>query len=149
MRPTAPSLAAAAVTAEQRATLIRMARDIYPHDDFLPEEPYAKTVDGILTEAEKDAATAKLVKDGLADLEARAQKTYKKNYTDISDPNKREGLLRSIELGDFFQKFRGGLLFGIYNNQTLWPKFEYDGSSWEKGGFGPDGLNNFDKIDWL
>ncbi len=137
--------AASGVSAEQRLTLIRMARDIYPHDDFLPEGPYVKVVDDVLKEAQSNDETRKLVLDGVTDLEARAQKIYGQNYVAVSDPNKREGLLRSIELGAFFQKFKGGLLFGLYNNKELWPKFGYDGSSWEDGGF----VDNFDKIDWL
>lgn len=137
--------AASGVSAEQRLTLIRMSRDIYPHDDFLPEEPYVKVVDDILKEAEGNDETRKLVLDGIKDLEARAQNIYGKNYVAVSDPNKREGLLRAIELGPFFQKFKGGLLFGVYNNKELWPKFDYDGSSWENGGF----MDTFDKIDWL
>ena len=141
--------AAAGVSADQRLTLIRMSKDIYPHEGFLPDDPYIKVVDDILKEAENNDETRKLVVDGLADLEARAQKIHGKAFAKISEPNLREALLRSIELGGFFQKFKGGLLFGVYNNKDLWPKFDYDGSSWEKGGFGPDGLNNFDKIDWL
>jgi hypothetical protein len=137
--------AATGVTAEQRLTLIRMARDIYPHDDFLPDKPYVDAVDGILKDAADDPEVRKVVLAGVEDLEARAAKTYSKRYIAIADANKREGILRSIELTDFFQKFRGALLMGIYNNKELWPKFGYDGSSWENGGF----MDNFDKIDWL
>jgi len=137
--------AAAGVSADQRLTLIRMARDIYPHEDFLPDGPYVTVVDAILKEAEGNDETRKLILDGLADLEARAQKIHGKSYVAVADANMREGLLRSIELGGFFQKVRGGLLFGLYNNKDLYPKFDYDGSSWEKGGF----MDSFDKIDWL
>lgn len=137
--------AAGAVSADQRVTLVRMARDIYPHDTLLPDTPYVQAVDKILSEAEGDADVRKMVVDGVADLESRASSIYGKAYVDVSDPDKREGILRAIELTDFFQKFRGELLMGIYNNQELWPKFGYDGSSWEKGGF----MDSFDKIDWL
>ncbi|KUO57284.1 MAG: hypothetical protein APF80_09080 [Alphaproteobacteria bacterium BRH_c36] len=139
------SWAAAGVSAEQRLALIRMARDIYPHDDFLPDEPYVEVVDSILKEAESNDDTRKLVMDGLSDLEARAQKIYGSSFAAIADPNKREGVLRSIELTGFFQKFKGGLLMGLYNNKSLYPKFGYDGSSWEQGGF----MDSFDKIGWL
>lgn len=141
----AGSWAASGVSAEQRLTLIRMARDIYPHDDFLPDEPYVAAVDTILGDAAKNEATRKLVAGGLADLEGRSQSTYGAAYAAVADGYKREGLLRSIELTDFFQRFRGELLMGIYNNKSLWPKFGYDGSSWERGGF----MDSFDKIDWL
>ena len=137
--------AVAGFTADQRLALIRMSRDIYPHDGFLSDEPYIKVVDGVLAEAKTNPATRKLVMGGLDDLAAHANEIYGKDYVAISDAFKREGLLRSIEHTDFFQRFRGELLMGIYNNKSLWPKFGYDGSSWENGGF----MDSFDKIDWL
>ncbi len=137
--------AVAGVTAEQRMTLLRMCKDIYPHEGFLDDEPYVAVVDNVLGEARTNTETRKLVLDGLGDLEERANKTYGSGFAAIPEGFQREGLLRSIELTDFFQRFRGELLMGIYNNKSLWPKFGYDGSSWERGGF----MDSFDKIDWL
>lgn len=141
-----PGAAAAPLSVDQRTTLFRVARDIYPHEGFLDDAPYQAVVDAILVEAESSPSVAELLSKGLADLEQRAQHIYKVNYTAIPKPEEREGVLRSIELTDFFQKIKGGLLMGLYNNKALWPKFGYDGSSWETGGFIDKG---FDKIDWF
>lgn len=138
---------AAAFDDAQKLMLLRIARDIYPHETLLDNAPYQAVVDSILGEAEKDEKVAKLVSDGLADVNARSQNVYKTNYVEIKEPMKREGILRQIELTDFFQKIRGGLLFGLYNNKALYPKFGYDGSSWEKGGFIND--PSFGKVDWF
>jgi hypothetical protein len=133
---------------EQKLTLLAIAKDIYPHDPSLVEDKYYQaTVDAIAGEAAKDAKVAEMVTKGLADLDARANAAYGSGYTGIKDYGKREGLLRAIQLTDFFQKIRGGLLFGLYNNKELYPKFGYDGSSWEKGGFIND--PSFGKADWL
>lgn len=138
---------AADFSAEQKLALLRVARDIYPHDPALIDDKYYQgTVDGIVAEAAKDAKVAEMVTKALADLDARANAAHKSNYVGIKEYEKREGILRSIQFTDFFQKVRGGLLFGLYNNKELYPKFGYDGSSWEKGGFINAG---FDKIDWL
>jgi len=131
----------------QKLTLLRIARDVYPHETLLDNAPYQAVVDAILTESGKDEKVAKMMGDGLADIEKRAQAVYKTNYTAVKDPLQREGLLRQVELTDWFQKIRGGLLFGLYNNKALYPKFGYDGSSWEKGGFIKD--PSFGKVDWL
>ena len=141
------ALAAAGLSDEQKITLLRIARDVYPHETLLDNAPYQAVVDGIIGEAAKDEKVAKLVTDGLADIEKRAQGVYKSAYVGVKDPLQREGLLRQIELTDFFQKIRGGLLFGLYNNKSLYPKFGYDGSSWEKGGYIKD--KDFGKVDWL
>ncbi|MDQ8698405.1 Twin-arginine translocation pathway signal [Hyphomicrobium sp. LHD-15] len=141
-----PGALAAPLNADQKTTLLRVARDIYPHDDLLDDAPYQAVLDAILVEAESSPEVADLLSKGLADLEQRAQHIYKANYIAISKPEEREGVLRTIELTDFFQKIKGGLLMGLYNNKTLWPKFGYDGSSWETGGFIDKG---FDKIDWF
>mgnify|MGYP001350215666 FL=1 len=141
-----PGAVAAPLTATQKTTLLRVARDIYPHEGFLDDAPYQAVIDAILAEADGAPEVADLLSKGLADLEERSQRIYKVNYTAIPKPEEREGVLRSIELTDFFQKLKGGLLMGIYNNKELWPKFGYDGSSWETGGFIDKG---FDKIDWF
>lgn len=141
-----PEAFAAPLSVDQKTTLLRMARDIYPHEGFLDDAPYQAVIDAILLEAESTPTVADLLGKGLADLDQRSQSIYKTSYAAIPKPEEREGVLRSIELTDFFQKIKGGLLMGLYNNKALWPKFGYDGSSWETGGFIDKG---FDKIDWF
>ncbi len=55
-------------------------------------------------------------------------------------------LLQRIEQTDFFKKIRGDLVVSLYNQKELWPKFGYEGSSAEHGGYINRG---FDDIDWL
>lgn len=145
-----PTPSAGAVTVPlsdtQKITLLRVARDIYPHDDLLDDEPYQAVLDAILTESESNPAVADLLAKGLEDLERRAREIHQTNYTAIASPEEREALLRTIELTDFFQKLKGGLLMGLYDNKALYPKFGYDGSSWETGGFID---KDFDRIDWF
>ena len=46
----------------------------------------------------------------------------------------------------FFQKVRGSLVTGIYNNPEVWAILGYEGESASKGGYINRG---FDDIDWL
>ncbi len=140
------AIAATASVAAQKATLLRMARDIYPHEGFLDDLPYLAVIDAMLTESEKDPKVANLMASGLDELEKHANAIHKSSYVEINNLDYREAILRTIQSTAFFQKVRGSLMMGIYNNKTLWPKFVYDGSSWEEGGFINKG---FDKIDWL
>jgi len=55
-------------------------------------------------------------------------------------------LLQGIEQSDFFKKVRGDLVVSLYNQKELWPKFGYEGSSAEYGGYIHRG---FSDIDWL
>ena len=55
-------------------------------------------------------------------------------------------LLQQIEQTPFFQKVRGDLVVSLYNQKELWPKFGYEGSSAEFGGYITRG---FADIDWL
>jgi hypothetical protein len=145
--PALPAGAVAMPLSEgQKVTLLRVARDIYPHEGFLDDAPYQAVIDAILSESEGNPAVADLLVKGLDDLERRAREIHETNYTAIAKPEEREGLLRTIELTDFFQKLKGGLLMGLYDNKALYPTFGYDGSSWETGGFIDKG---FDKIDWF
>lgn len=125
--------------------LLRMARDIFPHDK-LAEKYYMQAIQPYEDAAAKDAATRKLFVDGLANLNATAKKMHGKAYAAIPEEEKRVEVLKAIESTPFFQKVKGGLVTGLYDNKAVYSFFGYEGSSWEKGGYINRGFND---IDWL
>ena len=126
-------------------TLIRMARDIYPHDR-LADKFYANVVKGYDDKAGTDAPTKKLLEEGVAKLDAAAKAAHGTGYADVSWEAQRVAILRGMESDGFFQKVRGDLVTGIYNNPEVWPIFGYEGESASKGGYIKRG---FGDIDWL
>lgn len=135
----------AAVSEDEFATLVKMARDIYPHDK-VADQYYATVISGIDASAKDDAALKTMLVDGVADLDKRAQGAKGSGYAAIPAEEDRVVLLKEIEATPFFQKIRGSLVTGIYNNKELWPTFGYEGESASKGGYISRG---FDDIDWL
>lgn len=131
----AGSTFAAALDEDQAAALLQIVQDIYPHPQFLPVSVYRDVIGGVLDEADTTPETAALLTAGLSDLNARATALYSVNYASVDVYDKREGLLRAIENSDFFQKLRWATWSGIYVNKDLWPRFGYEGSSWEHGGY--------------
>lgn len=130
----------AALKPETMATLIQMARDIYPHD-HVGDEYYAIAVKGYDTEE-----TAPVVEAGIAGLNAAAQGKGFADYLSVGWERDRADLLRGIEDSAFFQTVRGGLVTGLYNQKAVWPLFGYEGESYSKGGYMHRG---FDDITWL
>lgn len=126
-------------------TLVRMARDIFPHDK-VPDKLYAAAIAPYDQQAASDPKLKALLNKGVAQLNAAAISRYGKAYADIPGEGERVVLLYEIEQGEFFQKVRGDLIFGLYNNKDVWPLFGYEGSSWEKGGYLNRGFND---INWL
>ncbi|MGB0904085.1 MAG: Twin-arginine translocation pathway signal, partial [Mangrovicoccus sp.] len=114
---------------ETMATLIQMARDIYPHDQ-VSDEFYAIAVKGYDT---ADAAPG--IEAGVAALNDAAREIGFARYTDIGWERDRVTLLRSLEDTAFFQQIRGGLVTGLYNQKAVWPIFGYEGESYSKGGY--------------
>lgn len=131
--------------ADTGKTLLRMARDIFPHDR-LADKYYAQAVEPYDQAAAKDAQLKQLIADGVRDLNALAKKRFAKKYAEIPKEADRVALLKAIESSPFFQKVKGDLVTGLYNNKAVWPLLGYEGSSWEKGGYINRG---FDDIDWL
>ncbi|EKE68332.1 MULTISPECIES: hypothetical protein [Roseobacteraceae] len=119
----------------QKARLLRMIQDIYPHPDVLQLSHYEAIAATVLKSAEMDAENAKGLTDGLAKIEAQSQALFGTGYTDIDDPDAREGLLRHFQNEGFFQSVRWTAYFGIYDNKEVWPLFGYEGSSVEYGGY--------------
>lgn len=125
---------------ETMATLIQLARDIYPHDQ-VSDEYYAVAVKGY-----DSADAAEGIEVGIAELNEAAKGIGFANYIDVGWERDRVDLLRGMEDSAFFQQIRGGLVTGLYNQKAIWPIFGYEGESYSKGGYIDRG---FDDINWL
>ena len=122
------------------ATLVQMARDIYPHD-HVADQYYVVAVKGHDTPEAADEIEA-----GIETLNAGARARGFARYLDIGWERDRVAVLRGIEDSMFFQKIRGGLVTGLYNQKEVWPLFGYEGESYSQGGYITRG---FDDITWL
>ncbi|MEH6628184.1 MAG: twin-arginine translocation signal domain-containing protein [Motiliproteus sp.] len=141
-----PQAWAASVVGDRASeTLLRLARDIYPHDT-LDDKYYTQVMLPMGESANTDKALAKLLIEGVSELDQRANDRFGMGYLEVKQEADRVVILREMESSAFFQKVKGAVMMGIYNNPELWPWFGFGGSSWEQGGYINRG---FDKIDWL
>jgi len=139
------AMESATLSPDVMATLIQMARDIYPHDRF-GDHIYAAAVKGHDDKAAEDADYKAMIESGVAALDTAAQSAGHTNYVGAGWEADRVALLKSIEGDGFFQTMRGGLVVSLYNQQEVWGLLGYEGSSFEQGGY----LNRgFDDINWL
>ncbi|ETX30434.1 twin-arginine translocation pathway signal [Roseivivax isoporae] len=129
-----------ALKPDTMATLIQMARDIYPHDK-VGDQYYAAAVKGYDVPDEVDFA-----EDGIEMLNAKAGEMGFGQYLDAGWEAERVGILRAIEDTPFFQRIRGGLVTGLYNQKAVWPIFGYEGESYSQGGYI---MRGFDDISWI
>jgi hypothetical protein len=130
----------AALKPETFATLVQMARDIYPHDK-VADTFYVIAVKGYDT---PEAAPG--IEEGIAGLNAAAQAAGHAGYLDMGWERDRVDILRAMEDSAFFQQIRGGLVTGLYNQKAVWPIFGYEGESYSQGGYVDRGFND---INWL
>ena len=129
-----------AISPKAFATLVQMARDIYPHDQ-VGDEFYVIAVKGYDT-----GEAAEGIEMGIAGLDAAARGKGHAGYLDMGWERDRVDILRGMEGSAFFQQIRGGLVTGLYNQKDLWPLFGYEGESFSKGGYLHNG---FDDITWV
>lgn len=122
------------------ATLIQMARDVYPHD-HVADEFYAIAMKGYDSEDARADMEA-----GVAALDAAARGRGYAGYLDVAWERERVDILRGLEDSDFFQTIRGGLVTGLYNQKAVWPLFGYEGESYSRGGYIDHGFND---INWI
>jgi len=127
------------------ATLVRLARDIYPHDQ-IADVYYIKAVQPYDGKAGKDAGLRDLLEKGVAQLDADAQNRYKRAYLDVPAESERLVVIQVMTETPFFNKVRSDLIVSLYNQPDLWRRFGYEGSSFEYGGYINRGFND---IDWL
>ena len=94
----------------------------------------------------EDAALKKMITEGVAELDAQAKRRFGSSYAAIAKEADRVSVLKGIEQSPFFQKIRGDMVTGLYDNKQVWPMLGYEGSSWQKGGYVNRGFND---INWL
>jgi len=126
-------------------TLVKVSRDIYPHDR-LSDRYYAVAVKDFDTKAGQDPSAKAMFENGVIMLDGLAATAKASRYVDIGWEADRVALLREIEATPFFSAVRGGLVVGLYNQKEVWPLFGYEGASADKGGYINRG---FSDIDWL
>jgi hypothetical protein len=136
---------ATALTPATLKTLVKVARDIYPHDS-LADSYYITAVKPWDGKAAKDPAVKTLISEGINRLDQDARDRHKVPYAEVAWEAERVALLQAIEQTEFFKTVRGDLVVSLYNQKEVWPKFGYEGSSAEHGGYIKRG---FADIDWL
>lgn len=97
-------------------TLLKVARDIYPHD-ILGDSYYITAIKPWDGKAAKDPAIKSLISDGIARLDQNARDRHKVAYAEVPWEADRVVLLKEIEQSDFFQKVRGDLIVSLYNQK--------------------------------
>jgi len=136
---------AVALTPAQLKTLVKVARDIFPHD-MLGDNYYVMAIKPWDVKAAKDPAIKLLIADGIARLDQDARERHQVPSAEVQWETDRVALLRGVEQSDVFKTVRGDLVVSLENQKELWSKFGYEGSSAEHGGYIKRG---FSDIDWL
>ena len=134
------ALEVVAITPHEMATLLQMARDIYPHDK-VGDQFYAAAIKGYDSDDKKAIVAA-----GVAELDAAAVAAGHADYISVGWEEDRVAILTGLAGGAFFQTIRGGLVTGLYNQKDVWPIFGYEGESFSQGGYIERG---FADINWL
>ena len=124
----------------QGETLLRLTQTIYPHET-LPTAVYALAVKDLDAAAAKDPAGARLIRDGVANLDATAGGSF----ATASDAQ-RLAVARKVEGTPFFETVRSTCITSLYNNDMAFAHFGYEGASWPKGGYIKRGFND---LAWL
>jgi hypothetical protein len=83
------------------------------------------------------ADLAAQIRAGLAQLNEAAGG----NFT-AAGADQQIAAMKKLEETPFFAAMLGKTQFYFYNNKAVWPKFGFEGSSWEKGGYINRGFND-------
>ena len=126
-------------TAEGEA-LMKMGRTLYPHKK-LADAVYALLAKDLDAKASGDAATAKLLKEGIAALNSAAGGNFAK-----ASAKKQLEVVKAMAGQPFFNTVRGQCVTSLYDNDMAYATFGYPGSAWEKGGYITRG---FQDLKWL
>jgi hypothetical protein len=139
----APSRVLAAtriISPSQAATLVAMARHLFPHDQ-LGAQYYVAAVEALDEQAAADPDLAAQLVAGVERLDG----TMGMPFIKLSQGNQLK-VIESLEGTPFFGTVRGATLGALYTNDTVARNFGFEGSSVEYGGYIERG---FDDLGWL
>jgi hypothetical protein len=128
------------LNAHEAETLLKMARQIFPHDR-LDDSYYIKVVEDLDTEASSKPATAKMLSAGVANLDHLAKGKFSAQLA-----TDQITALKKIQDTPFFEKVRSTEMVSLYNNEDVWKAFGYQGASYRFGGYLHHGFND---LNWL
>lgn len=134
------ALNALRLTDEARRTLTRIIRVAFPHPE-VPDGPYERMADQIITEAENSTWFRVALTQGLLTLDSLSEE----HFLELTD----EQALAVLErLGDleFFGFIRRTTVLNFYDDPEVWDVFGYEGESFSKGGYLHRGFND---LSWL
>ena len=134
-----PASGLTTLNAHEGETLLRISRQVYPHDQ-LDDSFYWKVVEDLDAEASTTPDTIRLLREGVASLDETAGE-----FIGLSS-DAQVLALKEIESTEFFQKVRGTELVSLYNNPGVWEHFGYEGPSYRRGGYLTRGFND---LRWL
>ena len=120
----------------QAKEMLAMTRQLFPHDK-LGDEYYWVVVESIDKDMAGSPELKTRIQDGLAQLNQAAGGDFS-----AASADKQVEAMKKLEDTPFFSDMLNKTQFYFYNNKTVWPKFGYDGSSWEKGGYIDRGFND-------
>lgn len=125
-----------ALTTAEAAALMAMTRTIAPHDK-LDDVAYAFVIKAVDDDATKDERARKMIKDGIASLDAGFAKSAEGTRIDA---------LKKIESSEFFQSMRLKTMQVFYATPVAYAYFGYEGEAFSKGGYLERGFND---LRWL
>jgi hypothetical protein len=120
----------------QAKEMLAMTRQLFPHDK-LGDEYYWVVVESIDKEMAASPELTTRIRDGLAQLNKAAGGDFS-----AIDADGQVEAIKKLEGSPFFADMLNKTQFYFYNNKTVWAKFGYEGSSWEKGGYINRGFND-------
>ena len=128
------------LSTDEGKAIMAMGRTLYPHKK-LPDAVYALLAKDLDAGASSDANTAKLMREGVAALNAAANGSF------VSASKAAQlAAVKSLEGKPFFNAVRGKCITSLYDNDMAYATFGYPGSAWEKGGYITRG---FQDLKWL
>jgi hypothetical protein len=128
------------ISPSQAATLVVMARHLFPHY-ALGDQYYAAAVQALDEQAATDPKLAAQLVEGVAKLD----EAMGIPFTELSAGNQLT-VIESLEGTPFFNSVRAATLAALYTNDTVARAFGFEGSSVEYGGYINRG---FDDLGWL